>query len=176
MDCGRDPSCSPRSARSRCLIDYNAREGITPGESHVLLLFATSGMMILAAARDLIIVFLGIEIMSVAVYVLVGMNRRSERSAEGAIKYFLLGAFSTGVSPLRHRARVRRDGRHEPLDHRRERSPSSDLQREPAAVGRGRSAARRVRIQGRRCPIPHVGARRVRGRADTRLPRTWPRR
>jgi len=76
-------------------LDYNAREGITPGETHVLLLLATSGMMILAAARDLIIVFLGIELMSVAVYVLVGINRRRERSAEGAIKYFLLGAFST---------------------------------------------------------------------------------
>jgi NADH-quinone oxidoreductase subunit N len=51
--------------------------------------------MILAAARDLIIVFLGIELMSVAIYILVGLNRRRERSAEGAIKYFLLGAFST---------------------------------------------------------------------------------
>jgi NADH-quinone oxidoreductase subunit N len=76
-------------------LDYNRREGITPGESHVLLLLATSGMMILAAARDLIIVFLGIELMSLAIYVLVGLNRRRERSAEGAIKYFLLGAFST---------------------------------------------------------------------------------
>jgi NADH-quinone oxidoreductase subunit N len=76
-------------------MDYNARQGITAGESHVLLLFATSGMMTLAAARDLMIVFLGIEIMSVAVYVLAGLNRRSVRSAEGAIKYFLLGAFST---------------------------------------------------------------------------------
>ena len=76
-------------------LDYNAREGITAGESHVLLLLATSGMMILAAARDLIIVFLGIELMSIAVYVLAGLNRRRERSAEGAIKYFLLGAFST---------------------------------------------------------------------------------
>ena len=76
-------------------LDYNRREGITPGETHVLLLLATSGMMLLAAARDLIIVFLGIELMSIAVYVLVGINRRTERSAEGAIKYFLLGAFST---------------------------------------------------------------------------------
>ena len=76
-------------------LDYNRREGIMPGESHVLILLATSGMMILAAARDLIIVFLGIELMSIAIYVLVGMNRRRERSAEGAIKYFLLGAFST---------------------------------------------------------------------------------
>jgi NADH-quinone oxidoreductase subunit N len=77
-------------------MDYNAREGITAGESHVLLLFSTAGMMTLAAARDLMIVFLGIEIMSVAVYVLAGLNRRSAKSAEGAIKYFLLGAFSTG--------------------------------------------------------------------------------
>jgi NADH-quinone oxidoreductase subunit N len=77
-------------------MDYNAREEMTAAESHVLVLFATSGMMTLAAARDLMIVFLGIEIMSVAVYVLAGLNRRSEKSAEGAIKYFLLGAFSTG--------------------------------------------------------------------------------
>ncbi len=53
-------------------------------------------MMLLAAARDLMIVFLGIELMSIAVYVLAGLNRRSARSAEAALKYFLLGAFSTG--------------------------------------------------------------------------------
>ena len=76
-------------------VDYNAREGIDVGESHVLVLFATGGMMMLAAARDLMIIFLGIELMSIAVYVLAGLNRRSARSAEAAIKYFLLGAFST---------------------------------------------------------------------------------
>ena len=76
-------------------MDYNEREGITAAESHVLLLLATSGMMVLVSARDLIIVFLGVEIMSVAVYVLAGLNRRSDRAAEGALKYFLLGAFST---------------------------------------------------------------------------------
>jgi NADH-quinone oxidoreductase subunit N len=77
-------------------IEYNGREGIWSAESHVLVLFATSGMMMMAAARDLMVVFLGLEIMSVAVYVLAGMNRRSRRSAEGALKYFLLGAFATG--------------------------------------------------------------------------------
>ena len=76
-------------------MDYNERERITSAESHVLLLLATSGMMVPVSARDLIIVFLGIEIMSVAVYVLAGMNRRSDRAAEGSLKYFLLGAFST---------------------------------------------------------------------------------
>ena len=76
-------------------IDDNDRAGTTTAETHVLVLLASSGMMLLAAARDLMIVFLGIELMSVAVYALAGLNRRSERSAEGALKYFLLGAFST---------------------------------------------------------------------------------
>ncbi len=76
-------------------IDDNDRSRTTTAEMHVLILLASSGMMLLAAARDLMIVFLGIELMSVASYSLAGINRRSERSAEGALKYFLLGAFST---------------------------------------------------------------------------------
>ena len=76
-------------------IDDNDRSGTTTSETHVLMLLSTSGMLLLGAARDLIIVFLGIELMSIAVYALAGLNRRSERSAEGALKYFLLGAFST---------------------------------------------------------------------------------
>ena len=76
-------------------IDDNDRELITAPETHVLVLLASSGMMLLAAARDLMIVFLGIELMSISVYALAGINRRSIRSAEGALKYFLLGAFST---------------------------------------------------------------------------------
>jgi NADH-quinone oxidoreductase subunit N len=77
-------------------IDYGEREGMFVAESYILLLLAAAGMMLLAAARDLIMVFLGIELMSVAVYVLAGLNRRSARGAEAALKYFLLGAFSTG--------------------------------------------------------------------------------
>jgi NADH-quinone oxidoreductase subunit N len=76
-------------------IDDNDRAGTTTAETHILILLATSGMMLLAAARDLMIVFLGIELMSISVYALAGLNRRSVRSAEGALKYFLLGAFST---------------------------------------------------------------------------------
>lgn len=76
-------------------IEHNARAGIIQGESHVLVLMASLGMMVLGAGRELMVVFLGIEIMSVAVYILVGMNRRSVRSAEASLKYFLLGAFAT---------------------------------------------------------------------------------
>lgn len=64
-------------------------------EAFALMLLSASGMMLLAGARDLVLVFLGIELMSIPQYVLTGINRRSARSAEAALKYFLLGAFST---------------------------------------------------------------------------------
>ncbi|UCF19572.1 MAG: NADH-quinone oxidoreductase subunit N [Gemmatimonadota bacterium] len=76
-------------------VQYNIREGMTQGEFYALLLFAVVGMMVLAGSRDLILIFLGFELMSIAVYVLVGFNRRDPRSAEAALKYFLLGAFSS---------------------------------------------------------------------------------
>jgi NADH-quinone oxidoreductase subunit N len=75
--------------------DDNDRQGIAVAETHVLILLAASGMMLLAAARDLMIVFLAVELMSIAIYALAGLNRRSVRAAEGALKYFLLGAFSS---------------------------------------------------------------------------------
>ncbi|MGH7459104.1 MAG: NADH-quinone oxidoreductase subunit N [Longimicrobiaceae bacterium] len=76
-------------------IGYLDRMGLNRGEFHVLLLFATVGMMVMAGARDLMLIFLGLELMSISVYVLVGFNRSDPRAAEAALKYFLLGAFST---------------------------------------------------------------------------------
>jgi NADH-quinone oxidoreductase subunit N len=67
------------------------------GEFYSLLSFATVGMMILAQATDLVTIFLGIETMSIAVYVLTGSLRHSAKSAEGAMKYFMVGAFATSV-------------------------------------------------------------------------------
>jgi NADH-quinone oxidoreductase subunit N len=82
---------------SLALLDSeHHRSGAFSPETPVLLLLATVGMLVLAAARDLMFVFLGLELMSLAVYVLAGVNRRSARGAEAAIKYFLLGAVSTG--------------------------------------------------------------------------------
>jgi NADH-quinone oxidoreductase subunit N len=74
---------------------YLEEEQIRLGELYVLVLFAAVGMMVFAGARELMIIFIGLELMSVAVYVLTGVNRRDIRSAEGALKYFLLGAFSS---------------------------------------------------------------------------------
>jgi NADH-quinone oxidoreductase subunit N len=75
--------------------DYLDEEHISLGEIYTLVLFAAVGMMLFAGAQDLIITFLGLELLSVAVYVLTGANRRDRRSAEAALKYFLLGAFSS---------------------------------------------------------------------------------
>jgi NADH-quinone oxidoreductase subunit N len=67
------------------------------GEYYALLLFATVGMMFLASGIDLIVLFLGLETMALSFYVLVGFLRRDKRSNESALKYLLLGAFSSGI-------------------------------------------------------------------------------
>src|SRR2546423_6181989 len=70
-------------------------EKLPAGEYHSLLLFATSGMMLMASAGDLVIVFLGLEILSIATYVLAGFRRTDVRSNESSLKYFILGSFSS---------------------------------------------------------------------------------
>ena len=66
-------------------------------EYYALILFATSGMMFMAGAIDLVSLFIGLELMSISTYILVGFLRGRKRSNEASIKYFLLGAFSTGI-------------------------------------------------------------------------------
>jgi NADH-quinone oxidoreductase subunit N len=77
-------------------LQYAADAELAGAEYYALVLFASLGMMLMAAAGDLIVIFLGLETMSIAVYALAGFIRRDPRSNEAAIKYFLLGAFSTG--------------------------------------------------------------------------------
>lgn len=66
------------------------------GEVYALILFATAGMIMLATANTLISVFVGLETMSICLYIMTGLVREDEGSIESALKYFLLGAFSTG--------------------------------------------------------------------------------
>jgi NADH-quinone oxidoreductase subunit N len=77
-------------------IQYVRTARIHEGEFYSMVLFATFGMMLMAAANDLMVFFLALETMSLAVYVLTGIERNSSRSAEAAMKYFLTGAFATG--------------------------------------------------------------------------------
>jgi NADH-quinone oxidoreductase subunit N len=76
--------------------DYLTRNGIHLGEYYSLVLLAVLGMSFMASGGDLLIIFLGIETMSIALYVLAGFHRTRPRSNEAALKYLLLGAFSTG--------------------------------------------------------------------------------
>jgi NADH-quinone oxidoreductase subunit N len=76
-------------------IDYLEREEMTAPEYYPLVLFATIGMLFMVAAQDLIVIFLGLETMSVSVYVLAGYDRRDPASGEAGLKYFLVGAFAS---------------------------------------------------------------------------------
>jgi NADH-quinone oxidoreductase subunit N len=70
-------------------------EGLPPGEFYNLIVFATAGMLMLASAGDLVMVFLGLEIASITTYVMAGYRRYDVRANESSLKYFLLGAFAT---------------------------------------------------------------------------------
>ncbi len=76
---------------------YLRREGLDGPEFYVLALLSASGAMIMAAANDLIVVFLGLEILSIALYVLTAYHRRRSESGEASMKYFILGAFSSAI-------------------------------------------------------------------------------
>jgi len=77
-------------------LRYMEREELLAPEYYALILLATVGMMFLAGAEDFMVLFLGLEVMSVAVYVLAGYDRRNVFSSEAALKYFLIGAFASG--------------------------------------------------------------------------------
>ncbi|MFZ0547172.1 MAG: NADH-quinone oxidoreductase subunit N [Candidatus Promineifilaceae bacterium] len=77
-------------------VNYLSKANIERGEFYYLLLFSISGMMLMAQANDLILVFLALELLSIPLYVLSGFARPRVESEESALKYFLLGAFSSG--------------------------------------------------------------------------------
>ncbi len=126
-----------------------------------LILFATTGMTVLAASASLVSIFVGLETMSICLYVLTGLVRGEARANESALKYFLLGAFSTGFFLYGIALIYGATG-------------TMVLAEMPAAIlvtGRtgflfARAVADRVLLQGVGRAVPHVDARRVSGRAD----------
>jgi len=76
---------------------YLIIEDIPVGEYYSLLLFSTIGMMIMAAGTDLLAIYIGLELMSLAIYALAGFVKRDPKSIEAALKYFLMGSFSSGI-------------------------------------------------------------------------------
>ena len=67
------------------------------GEFYALILFSVVGMMCMASGFDIVLIFIGLEVMAISTYVLVGFLRTDRRSNEAALKYLLLGAFSSGI-------------------------------------------------------------------------------
>ena len=77
-------------------VDYIKKYGTYFGEYYILIQTSVLGMMLMAGAKDLFVIFLGLELMSVSFYVLAGLNRKKIIAVEASLKYFLLGAFATG--------------------------------------------------------------------------------
>ena len=78
-------------------LRYNEEEGIARFEFPVLVLLSTTGMMVMISASDLITLYVGLELQNLALYVVAGFNRDSVRSSEAGLKYFVLGALSSGM-------------------------------------------------------------------------------
>ena len=79
-------------------IDYIKKYGAYFGEYYILIQVSVLGMMLMAGAKDLFMIFMGLEIMSVSFYALAGLNRKKLNANEASLKYFLLGAFATGFT------------------------------------------------------------------------------
>src|SRR5207245_1349932 len=75
-------------------IYWTENEDLPRGEFFTLIMFATTGMLLMSAANDLVMIFLGLETVSIATYVLAGYRKTDARSNESSMKYFILGSFS----------------------------------------------------------------------------------
>jgi NADH-quinone oxidoreductase subunit N len=78
-------------------LDFNEREGLARFEYPVLLLFATLGMLVMVSANDLMTLYVGLELLSLSLYVIAAFDRDNPRSAEAGLKYFVLGALASGL-------------------------------------------------------------------------------
>ena len=81
-------------------------------EYHLLVLTSLLGMMILASARELVLLFVAFELMSIPLYVLAGFAKKDARAVEASLKFFLVGSLSTAVLALRALVRLRRERQH----------------------------------------------------------------
>lgn len=81
-------------------MKYITLQNANYGEYYALLLFALSGMTIMVSSRDLLVIFLGLEVLSISSYALAGLRREDEKSSEAAVKYFLLGSFASAFLVL----------------------------------------------------------------------------
>ena len=135
--------------------DYLEPRGLPMGEFTATLLFAISGAMLLAGAQDLLILFVGLELLVLPGYMLAGFAKHDGLSTEGAIKYFLLGSFSSADPAVRARIRVRVH-RHDPHRRRRPTEPHRGGRRRrrcpSGSPWASRSSSPAAPSRSRRCP------------------------
>ena len=155
----RSPAVWPRR--------WPTKAGVIQTEVFPLTLFAVGGMLLFPAADDLLTMFVALEVLSLPLYLLCGLARRRRLlSQEAALKYFLLGAFSSafflyGVALLYGYAGTLTSTRH-----RRRASALPTTGNDVAGADRRRAAVGRPAVQGRRGAVPLVDSRRLPGRAD----------
>ncbi len=142
--------------------DYMRRARLEQFEFPVLVVLSTIGMQVLISANSLIALYLGLELMSLALYVVAAFNRDDVRASEAGLKYFVLGALSSGHDALRRLAALRlcRHG-HLPGHCRGSRGRALDRRHLRSRLPHGRA-----RLQNVDRAVPHVDAGRLRRRAD----------
>ena len=139
------------------LLDgYLRREDMTGPEMYVLLLLSAAGGVVMAGANDLIVMFLGLETLSIAVYVMAAMHLRKVVSLEAGLKYFRARRLLVGVSALWHRLGVWRNGHHESGRHPLLSRGDHHHRRRHAARWPG-AAAGGSRLQDRRRALSTLG-------------------
>ena len=139
------------------------REKLGRFEFPVLVVFSVLGMMVMASAADFITLYLGLELQSLALYVLAAFDRDNVRSTEAGLKYFVLGALSSGMMLYGISLIYGFTGTTSFADVAMIVGAARALHR---AHLRPRVPDRGPRLQGLRRAVPHVDARRLRGRAD----------
>ena len=153
---------------------YLRREGLDGPELYVLMLFSASGGVIMASANDLIVLFLGLEILSLAVYALAAMHLRRVTSQEAGIKYFVLGSFASAFLLYGIALTYGATGTTNLVEILAYLSDTVLVRQRPAHGGHGHAAGR-SRLQGGRRALPRLDARRLPGLARRRSWPTWPR-
>ncbi len=143
--------------------DWATRERIAGADFHILALASSAGALLMVQANDLIVIFLGLEILSIGLYVLVGFDRQRRSSDEGALKYFLLGGFASAIF-IYGAALVYGATGSTNLSSISYFLAKNTVLHPGLLYAGGGSVARGLRLQGRGRSLPRLVTRRVRGR------------
>jgi NADH-quinone oxidoreductase subunit N len=149
--------------------NYARKRDMWRGEFFSLTLFALLGIMTMISANNLLVIYLGLELQALSLYGMVALRRDDARATEAAMKYFVLGALASGfllygMSTVWHVHALRR---HQHAGHQRAGPAHRDRADGAPGLGPGHDLhRRRDRLQARGGALPHVGTRRLSGRAD----------